>query len=68
MLIGQKSQVQKKTHFSLTYGANRRSALAELDGFDVTDQLPQDIVHLFLEGVCVFHTAILLKYLIYEEE
>ena len=47
---------------------NQRSALAELDGFDVTDQLPQDIMHLFLEGVCVFHTVILLKYLIYEEE
>ena len=24
-------------------------------------------MHLFLEGVCVLHTAVLLKYLIYEE-
>ena len=58
----------EKTHFSTTYGVNRRSDLAELDGFDVTDQLPQDIMHLFLEGVCVLHTASLLKHLIYEEE
>ena len=25
-------------------------------------------MHLFLEGVCVLHTAILLKHFIYEEE
>ena len=58
----------EKRYFSTTFGVNRKSALAKFDGFDITDQLPQDIMHLFLEGVCVLHTAVLLKYLIYEEK
>ena len=35
--------------------------------FDVTKQLPEDIMHIFLEGVCMLHTTVLLHYLIYEE-
>ena len=41
----------EKTHFSSTYGMNRRSALA---GFDVTDQLPQGISYAFVSWRCVF--------------
>ncbi|KAK3927031.1 Dual specificity mitogen-activated protein kinase kinase 1 [Frankliniella fusca] len=36
---------------STAYGVNSRSPLLELDYFDVTVSLPQDIMHLFLEGI-----------------
>ena len=58
----------EKRYYSTSFGVNRKSALAKFDEFDVTDQLPQDIMHLFLKGVCVLHTSVLLKYLIYEEQ
>lgn len=33
-----------------TYGINKRSPLCDLPDFDVTKQLPQDIMHTLLEG------------------
>lgn len=33
-----------------TYGINKRSSLCNLPDFDVTKQLPQDIMHTLLEG------------------
>lgn len=33
-----------------TYGINKRSCLCNLPDFDVTKQLPQDIMHTLLEG------------------
>lgn len=58
----------ERLHFSSTYGINRRSLLSKSDMFDVTKQLPEDIMHVFLEGICVLHTAILLHHLIFEAE
>ena len=40
-----------KDYFSKQYGINRRSLLSKIPDFDVTKQLPQDIMHIFLEGI-----------------
>jgi len=59
---------EERDQFSVTYGINRMGALANMDKFDITEQLPQDLMHLFLEGLCVLHTSVLLKHLIYDEK
>ena len=41
-----------KRDFQTTYGIVERSHLSELCQFDITKQLPQDIMHILLEG-CV---------------
>lgn len=38
------------THFSKEYGVTKRSILLDAPHFDVTDQLPQDVMHVILEG------------------
>ncbi len=47
-----------------TYGINRRSALTELPGFDVTKQLPQDIMHTLLEGTVQYEVRLVLLHFI----
>ena len=42
---------QVKADLRITYGINHRSALCDLNNFDITMQLPQDIMHTLLEGV-----------------
>ena len=36
-------------YFSKQYRINRRSLLSKIPDFDVTKQLPQDIMHIFLK-------------------
>ncbi|XP_043285551.1 uncharacterized protein [Venturia canescens] len=50
------------------YGINRRSALLDIDGFDVTMCLPQDGMHILSEGVIEIATRAFLRYYIYEKE
>lgn len=38
----------------------------ELSDFDISQQLPQDIMHVVLEGVFPLHLEQLLNYIIYE--
>ena len=40
-----------KTHLSREYGINRRSILVNHPSFDVTIMVPQDVMHVILEGV-----------------
>ena len=49
-------------YFSKQYGINRRSLLCNLPDFDVTKQLPQDIMHIFLEGILSYELKFLLKH------
>ena len=51
-----------KNYFSKQYGINRRSVLSEIPDFDVTKQLPQDIMHIFLEGILSYEIKFLLKH------
>ena len=37
-------------HFSKEYGINKRGILLDAPYFDVTEQLPQDLMHVILEG------------------
>lgn len=46
------------------YGINQRSILFELPGFDVTQQLPQDLMHVLFEGIFPLHVEQLLRYVI----
>ena len=52
----------ERKHYSKVYGINRSSALVELEYFDMTENLPQDLMHVILEGVFPFHMEALLEY------
>ena len=56
----------EKSHYSKVYGINRASVLMELTDFDVTRQLPQDLMHVLLEGVFPYHLEQLLDYVVNE--
>ena len=47
---------------SVTYGINHRSVLNDLYGFHVANgQLPQDVMHLLLEGVIPYELKLMLR-------
>ena len=55
------SSKSERDHYSLCYGINRESKLASLEPFDITKQLPQDVMHVLLEGIAPIHLGLLLK-------
>ena len=46
-----------REHYSTTYGINRESILCSIPFFDVIDCIPQDIMHVILEG-CLPYTIL----------
>ncbi|XP_028418281.1 uncharacterized protein LOC114543534 [Dendronephthya gigantea] len=53
-----------KNDLTTTYGINHRSSLCDLQDFDISIQLPQDIMHTLLEGVVQYELRhILLHYI-----
>ena len=57
-----------KEYYSMFFGVNGRSGLQEAPYFDVCEQLPQDIMHVFLEGVITYELKYLLRFYIEEKE
>ena len=55
---------ETKNDFKVTYEINHQSSLCELHEFDITTQLPQDIMHTLLEGVVQYELRHLLLYYI----
>jgi len=55
-----------KEFYSKKCGVTFRSKLMEAPFFDVTQQLPMDIIHVFLEGVLAYEIKYLLRYCIDE--
>jgi len=55
-----------REYFSKEYGINNREKIIEAPHFDVTKQLPQDIMHIFREGILsyMYEMKFLFKYLI----
>jgi hypothetical protein len=53
---------EEKSHFSKVYGINRKSALCDLPYFDLTQQLPQDIMHLLFEGIFPIQLELMLHH------
>ena len=51
----------EKSHYSKVYGINRSSILHELA---VTKDLPQDLMHVLLEGVFLLHFEQLLDHIV----
>lgn len=45
-----------------TYGITERSLLTKLPAFDLTKQLPQDIMHILLEGAVQFEVRYILQH------
>ena len=56
--------IDERGHYSKVYGINRRSTLCDLSHFDVTKQLPQDIMHLLFEGIIPVHVELILNHAI----
>ena len=53
-----------KNDLKTTYGINHRSSLCDLHDFDITTQLPQDIMHTLLEGVVQYELRHILAHYI----
>ena len=49
---------------SVTYGVNALSPLNDIDNFHVINQLPQDIMHVLLEGVIPYELVHMLTYFV----
>ena len=60
------SQAERQ-YYSKVYGINRSSAISHLDHFDITEQLPQDVMHVLLEGVVPLNTGLFLHHVMVEE-
>ena len=50
------------------YGVTGTSTLNQLSNFHVVNQLPQDIMHVLLEGVIPFEMTLMLKYFVVDQE
>lgn len=48
--------------FQTTYGIVERRRLSELSQFDITKQLPQDIMHILLEGAVQYEVRFILQH------
>ena len=51
---------------SVTYGVKFSSSLNDLDNFHVIEQLPQDIMHVLVEGVDSLRTFTDVSMLLYD--
>jgi len=54
----------ERVHYSKVYGINRTSILFDLPDFDLTQQLPQDLMRVLLEGIFPVHMEQLLYYVV----
>ena len=59
---------KSRTYWSKKYGINKKSALSEIPYFDVTQCLPQDIMHIIFEGIADIAVRNLLCYLILKKK
>lgn len=50
-----------QAYYSKQYGINSRAKVLDAPFFNVTQQLPQDIMHVFLEGILASHLKYFLK-------
>ncbi|XP_011872221.1 PREDICTED: uncharacterized protein LOC105564455, partial [Vollenhovia emeryi] len=57
-----------KEFWQKTYGVNNRSPLMEIPHFDITICLPQDCMHILIEGVAEITCRLFLCYCIIEKE
>ena len=53
---------------SVTYGVNYASPLNDIDNFHVVDHLPQDIMHVLLEGVIPYELSHMLICFVVEKK
>ena len=56
-----------KAYYSKLFGVNGRSHLEEAPCFNACEQLPQDIMHVFMEGVISYELKYLLNFYIKEK-
>ncbi|KAL3967359.1 claudin [Sarotherodon galilaeus] len=54
-----------KSSLKTTFGINRQSKLVDFPGFNLIEQMPQDIMHVILEGVAPMEIKCVLKYLVF---
>lgn len=55
-----------KAFYSKFYGINRKIKLMDAPYFDPCEQLPQDVMHVFLEGVVAYELRLFIHYYILE--
>ena len=53
--------LETQKELQTTYGINKRSPLLQLPSFDVTKQLPQDVMHILLEGIIQYELNLVLN-------
>ena len=63
LLLGNFAEVD-----SITYGVNHSSVLNDIPDFHVADsQMPQDVMHVLLEGTLQFEIKLMLKVFIFDK-
>lgn len=65
-LLEQAPNDELRHHYSVVFGINRRSILCDFPFFDVTQMLPQDVMHVVLEGVLPLDLKLFVKYCVQE--
>ena len=58
------ASASEQRHYSKVYEINRSTILLSLPNFDITQQLPQDLMHVLLEGVFPVHMEQLVAYIV----
>ncbi|XP_071821716.1 uncharacterized protein [Apostichopus japonicus] len=66
-LIETAPNTELRSHYSTVFGVNRRSIMCDFPFFDVTHMLPQDLMHVFLEGILPFELKLFIKYCVQEQ-
>ena len=60
--------LRNRDYWSKHFGVNRRSVLTQIPEFPVTANLIQDPMHVILEGIFPYVTALMLKKIIYAQK
>lgn len=53
-----------ESHYSVNYGLERKSILNDFPGFKISEQIPQDLMHILLEGVIPYVVKYILQHYI----
>lgn len=59
---------QKRRDPSVEYGVNKRSVLLDIKYFDVTKNMPQDLMHVVHEGILEYTCRLVLRHVIIDKK
>ena len=67
-ILEDENLIRNRVHWSQHFGVNKRSVLNGIEGFPVTANIIQDPMHVILEGVFPYVSALMLQKFIYVDK